>query len=240
MKRCPQCNTVFEAAMLYCKEDGTPLVNEALPMPSDFSSENGEGEQETIVRNHPITVEIPHKTIPEPQPTIPQQPQVNPYAPNHANYSQPVPPAKNRGCLKYTLILLIGLVIGGGIVLAILGIGFAYMNQSANTDPNSNAAKTVEKTPVSESKNNSVDANTNKHSKPNSQINDAKLNGRIIKDAANLRSNASSRAKKIDTLPLNDRIEIVQRKSSTSKWYEIECEHGSRGWIDGYSIEFTE
>lgn len=241
MKRCPQCNTVFEDEKIFCTEDGTSLVAEAFAMPSDFSPEDQGGEQETVIRNQPINIDISNPNIPPPeQPQTIQQPLVNPYAPNPGNFSAQVPPKPNRGCLKYSLFLVTGLLIGGGIVLGIMGIGFVYMNTSADRNRNSNIEETAQNTLTNDTKDNSNKQSTSKHSATNTNADEAKLNGRVIKSQAILRSSPSSGARIIDRLPGDDRIEIVQRKSSTSRWYQVECEHGSSGWVDGYSIEFTE
>lgn len=231
MKRCPQCNTVFEDGMIYCKEDGTTLVNEPLPLPSDFTPEDNNAEERTVIRNEPFTVNIPPPQIPEQQPPINQvQPPVNPYSP------QVKMPEANRGCFKYSMFLLIGLILGGGIALGIVGFGFYYMKDSVVENRDSNIEEASEKTPA----NKSDETLDDKHSKESSSADASILNGRIIKSGAILRSLPNSNADKIDTLPTDDRIEILQRKSSTSRWYEVECEHGSHGWIDGNSIEFTE
>ncbi len=233
--------------MLYCKQDGTPLIAEVFSLPSDFVSDekdSDEGEQATVLRNQPIHFDISNPKIPDKQtkrqtqvPTA--QPQVNQYAPTHGNIPPQVNSKPNRGCLKYTLILLVGLLIGGGIVLALLGFGYFYMNSHAKDDLNVNTETTVEKTPAKRTDNNSVKKTTDKHSEKNSDVNESSLNGQIIRNSATLRSSPASSGKRIERLPKNDRIEIIKRKSSNSKWYEIECEHGSRGWIDGNLIEFT-
>jgi hypothetical protein len=240
MKRCPQCNSVYEDEKIYCLEDGTSLVNEAFTLPSDFSPEDQSGEQETVIRNPPLVFDISNQNIPTQQPQTQHlpKPPVNPYAPNQGNFSGQVPSKPNRGCLKYSLFLLIGLLIGGGIVLGIMSIGFVYMNNSANENKNSNISETAQNTASNRSTDDKQTTGT--HSEKNVNADQTKLNGRVIRNRAVLRSSPSSSAGIIDRLPKDDRIEIVQRKSSTSRWYQVECEHGSKGWIDGYSIEYTQ
>ncbi len=235
MKRCPQCNTVFENEMIYCKEDGTTLINEPLPLPSDFTpDENNNDEERTVIRNESFTVDIPPPQMSDrqsPPPMNRTQSPVNPYPP------QMSPPETNRGCYKYSIFLLIGLILGGGIALGIVGFGYYYMQNSTAENQNSSIEKTAENNSVG----NSDATPDDKHSEKNADAAAAgNLNGRIIKNNAILRASPSSSASRIDTLPFDDRIEIIDRKSLSSKWYEIECEHGSRGWIDGYSIEFAE
>ncbi len=242
MKRCPQCNTVFEDELQFCKEDGSPLIEEKLPLPSDFSPVNrDEGEQETVIRHQPISFDIsssdnvPQRTQPTEEP-----PQVNPYVPDHGNFPPPHPPKQSRSCLKYAIFLVIGLIIGGGVVLAIMGVGFFYMNNVSDANQNPEIAAHTENANQNTEKTRAKKSSNDRHSEPNLEADTAKLNGRIIKNRAVLRSSPSGRARRVDVLPNNDRIAIINRKSSSSKWYQIECEHGSRGWIDGYSIEFTE
>lgn len=231
MKRCPQCNSVFEDEMIFCKQDGTLLGQDGFSLPSDFlPNAETETEQETVLRYQPINIDIEKPNIPQ-QPQPIEQPQVNPYIPNHGNFPPPSSPKQNRGCLKYSVFLLIGLIIGGGIVLAILGFGYFYLNKSSNANVANNNTNIAT--------NQNTKTSDNKHSQPNPNVDEKSLNGRIIRANAILRSTPNSNSKRVDTLPKNDRIEIIQRRSSTSKWYEIECEHGSRGWIDGYTIEFT-
>lgn len=229
MKRCPQCNSVFEDEKAFCTEDGTALVVETFSLPSDFVPEdNDDDEQETILRYKPEGFEISN-------PSIPEQPEVNPYAPSHANTPEPQKP--NRGCFKYGLILGIGSIIGGGLVLAMLGIGYVYLNSQTNGNGNANRKRTIESTPTEKPK--PTPQSEKSHTKRNKNADEQKLNGRVIKSRAILRSSPDSGAKRVDRLPRNDRLEIIKRKSKTSKWYQVECEHGSRGWVDGYSIEFT-
>jgi hypothetical protein len=39
---------------------------------------------------------------------------------------------------------------------------------------------------------------------------------------------------------MNDRIDIIRRENENSPWYQIECEHGTGGWMHGDTIEFTQ
>ncbi len=245
MKRCPQCNTVFEDEMTYCKEDGTPLVNDSMSLPSDFVPEDhDDDEQETVLRHTPINFDISNPSVPPNQPqtsqSMPQQPQVNPYAPNHGNSIPPTPPKSNRGCLKYSLFLFIGLLLGGGAVLVIMGVGFVYMNVSSNNNRPPKIEKVEKRKSENNSNRNTRRRSSKKHSEPNTEVDDSKLNGRIIRNRASLKSTPRYRSRTIDRLPKNDRIEIIRRRTPTSSWYEVRCEHGSRGWISGYAIEFTD
>jgi hypothetical protein len=250
MKRCPKCNTVFEDEMTFCKEDGTPLLNDSMPLPSDLTPEDhDEGEQETVLRYKPINFDISNpgrsssakQTPPSPVPA--NQPPVNPSAPNQGNsVPPPIPPTikKGGGCFRYSLILILGLLIGGGGVLVILGIGFVYYNDRLQINNPPGATKTKENTPPRETNKNSNKTVSKNHSQRNTEADEKKLNGQVISRRASLRASPSNRSKRIARLPRNDRIEIIRRKSPTSSWYEIECEHGARGWISGFSIKFNE
>ncbi len=243
MKRCPQCNSVFEDEKIFCTEDGKPLVAETFSMPSDNSPEDHDDEQETILRYKPVDIAFSDSAPPQDQPhpeTNQTPPQVNPYAPNHANFSDKASPKESRGCLTYGFILLIGLFLGGTVVLGVFGLGYYYMNSISNQNEDSKIAEKTEKTPKTETKKTSKKTPPAKHTEKNTDIDASKLNGQIIKSRSVLRSLPNSKSKRIDSLPRNDRIQILRRKNSTSKWYEVECEHGSKGWIDGYSIKFTE
>ena len=54
MKRCPQCNKVYENDVSYCLDDGSGLVTETFVLPSEGS----DFEAETIIRHDPIVVDL--------------------------------------------------------------------------------------------------------------------------------------------------------------------------------------
>lgn len=51
MKKCPQCNSVYTFETIYCLNDGTPLITENFPLPTESSL----SEEETVIRNKPVT-----------------------------------------------------------------------------------------------------------------------------------------------------------------------------------------
>lgn len=55
MKKCPKCNSVYTFETAYCLNDGTSLIIENFPLPTEDSS----GEEETIIRNKPVTLNTP-------------------------------------------------------------------------------------------------------------------------------------------------------------------------------------
>jgi hypothetical protein len=246
MKRCPQCNTVFEDEKDFCTADGTRLINETFSLPSDFApKDHPDDEQQTVIRYKPIKFDIPKpKTSPQPkaQTSVPNKPNVNPYAPHPGGTIPSQTVAKPKGgCFKSFLILLLGLFIGGGIVLAILGVGYVYINNFP--DQNTTGEKTADDrsdNKTDKQPNDNTDKKpTGRHSEQNTEIDESRLNGRVIRTRASLRTSPANRSKRVARLPKNDRLEVIRRKSSKSKWYEVRCEHGVRGWIDGNQIELT-
>jgi len=68
---------------------------------------------------------------------------------------------------------------------------------------------------------------------------DDEFNGRVITLNAYVRSQPSRTAREIDVLPIDDRLEIEERENENSPWFEVTCEHGTKGWMHGNTIEFT-
>ena len=241
MKRCPQCNSVFEDDKAFCPKDGISLVNDTFSLPSDFAPEDfdDDDEQQTIIRLPQKRIKTSKPKI-APQPELPKvQAEVNEYAPIHDNISPQTPPKESGGCLKYSIILILGLLIGGGIVLGFVAASYYYFYNDV-TKGSQTLEESTDKSDENTDNKDSEKIVAGDHSKPNPSANESKLNGQIIKKTATLRSKPDSQAQRVDTLPKNDRIEIIKRRSSTSKWYQVKCEHGSKGWIDGYLIKFTE
>lgn len=228
MKRCPQCNSLYEDSVQFCLNDGNPLVNESFSLPSD--------EEETIIRHDPITINVPAPTEQA-----------------AANYNPPVenvvvipanPATANR---NYALFLIIGLLIGGGLVMATLLLSKNYFQSaktnSINITANSNQAANVK---IPKSTTDVLDTNTattenpsGKHDEPNPDANDGLFNGRVIASNARVRSEPNSNASVVDVLPFGDRLDIIDRAGANSPWYQVECEHGTTGWMHGDTIEFT-
>ena len=226
MKKCPQCNSVFEDETFYCLNDGTPLVNEMFSMPSANTSE-----EPTLVRSEPIVINLASKNEPL-QPTV--------------NFQTPPPaenvfvvPARNAPANKnYALFLVIGLLIGGALVLATLLLSRNF-SQSANTTATNKSVNVTVKTPQPNNENNFVETVSSRHNEPNEAANNEDFNGRVIALNARIRSAPDMDASVIDTLPMDDRLNIIRRENSNSPWYEAECEHGTSGWMHGNTIEFT-
>lgn len=209
MKRCSQCNSVFEDSLAYCTNDGTKLANEDFVLPSENSAETDE--VETIIHHDPIQIEIP-----EIQPVTP--PVVNYQIPASGNVV-PVIVEKERNIGKYLLFLIVGLFLGSALV-----IGLFLLMFSRNRNQN------VEK-PVIENVQNS----SGKHDAKNTTRKDSEFNGFVLTENANLRSAPNSNV--LDTLPKNDRLEIVERDNA---WYRVICEHGMGGWMHGNTIRFND
>jgi hypothetical protein len=74
-----------------------------------------------------------------------------------------------------------------------------------------------------------------KHAERNPTRNDAEFNGFVLSEAANIRSSPGSAV--LDSLPKNDRLEILERDNA---WYRVVCEHGIAGWMHGNTIRFND
>jgi len=228
MKRCPQCNSVFDDTLDYCTNDGTPLVEETFILPSESSPI--EAEEITIIRHEPITIDIPSAQ--------------NPVAPTEQFTYAPIPPVetvvieKRRNTGKYLLFLVLGSILGGGMVLAAVLFGvYLYQNNPPQTENTAtrnaptNSAQTPKITPTP------ITASA-KHEKRTDESDDD-FNGRVITLNAYVRSSPNRSAKEVDVLPIDDRLNIEDRENENSPWYRVTCEHGTSGWMHGNTIEFT-
>ncbi|MDQ3321146.1 MAG: hypothetical protein M3525_01620, partial [Acidobacteriota bacterium] len=129
MKRCPQCNTVFGDELVYCPNDGAALLKESFSLPSESDFEN-----ETIIRREPIFVDLSNENH-APNVNSPAQQ----YAPPVEDVIVRVSPAKNNAG-KYALFLLVGLLLGGGLVLATLLLTRNSAPDDANNNLETNSA----------------------------------------------------------------------------------------------------
>jgi hypothetical protein len=214
MKKCPQCNNVFADDNKYCLNDGTLLIEENLPMPSEIEI----GEEPTQIRTEPIIVDIAQE-IP---PTV-----ENPPVQETIIVHRP-PEEKRSKTPKYIVFLLLGLLIGGGLVLGtFLLAGKFYQNQNSNVDY-TNVNLSVKNTE-------NVGAKSDKTISDNSDG----FNGRVIAINANLRSEPGLYSDEIAVLPIDEKINIIRRENDSSPWYYVEAENGESGWIHGNTIEFT-
>lgn len=227
MKKCPQCNNVFEDQLIYCTKDGTPLIEETFVLPSESSPIDTE--EETLIRHDSITVNIPDTEKPTEEfnrstTTAPTEQVV------------PIVIEKQRNTGKYLLFLIVGLILGGGLVLGTLGfVWFLYQENSVQTDnrTNRNSAQTVEKTTTETPK-----IADEKH-ETRTAAPDDEFNGRVITLNAYVRSAPDRGSDETDILPINDRLNIIRRENENSPWYFVTCEHETSGWMHGNTIEFT-
>lgn len=109
MKKCPQCNSVYSFDTNFCLNDGVPLVEDSLQMPTQVFL----AEEETVVNKKPIFT--------PPPPPIPKS-----------------EPKRSSGFGKSFLFLVVGLLLGGIVVLGILFAILSQMkkDESANTNVN--------------------------------------------------------------------------------------------------------
>ena len=228
MKRCPQCNNVYEDDVRFCLNDGAGLVAETFALPSEAD----DFEAETIIRNAPVVVDLSAGNLP-PKPIIYQNPPVE-------TVIIEKPPRKRK---SPAIFLVLGLILGGGLVLATLLLARSfYRNNNSNSvkitqtsDTNSN--KTIKVSPTETPTD--IKEFTKKH-ELRTDADDSEFNGRVIASNAYIRASPSRNAEETDVLPIDDRINIERRENENSPWYFVTCEHGTSGWMHGNTIEFTQ
>ena len=224
MKKCLQCNSVYGYENLYCLNDGTILVSENFSLPSD------DFEAETIVRNEPVKIDLSNKNIPPETVTYPNQPTETVIVKQPANRRNPA------------VFLVLGLLLGGGLVLAtlLLARSFHQTDDTATVKVNQTADSSSGKT----NKNSAAEAPldieklTRKH-ETRTNADDQEFNGRVIALNAYLRASPNINSDETDVLPVDDRLNIERRETERSPWYLVTCEHGANGWMHGNTIEFT-
>ena len=236
MKRCPKCNVVFEDEKRFCGTDGSTLVGEPFTLPSDYASQEFDDEQETLIRARPIDLGF-SEDFSEPPPIEEDSiPLVKVEEPPQA----PPPSAdKPKGkFLKYVAMLIVGLVVGSGLVLGVLGLGYLYLSNQSQPETTSNEKPVNEKDTPTETIAPEIDVNAVDHSKRNPNADADKLNGSVIKKKVFVRLKPDRTSAKAGLVPRNDRLNIIKRENDSSPWYQIECEHGVRGWMHGNTIRF--
>ena len=227
MKRCPQCSRVFDDSLDYCTEDGTPLVAETFVLPSEVSPIE---EEETIVRREPVKIEIPVQEAAAPTEQIDYQ--VTPTGETII----PVVIEKRRNTGKYLLFLVLGLLLGGGLVLAAVLFSM-YLSQEKPAQNVNVTTRNSTLTPKPTATETPITASA-KHEKRTNQSDD-EFNGRVISLNAYVRASPNRNSKEIDVLPVDDRLNIEERENEDSPWFRVTCEHGTSGWMHGNTIEYT-
>lgn len=224
MKKCPQCNSLYTDDTQYCLNDGEILISEVLPLPSEINDD----EEITIVRTEPIVVDLSATDA------------------ETLQYQAPPPnvPAKTKSSSKnYIVFLIIGLLLGGGLVLATLFLAEKfYRNNEAN---NTNSAMINSNQPQNNNDMKNTDSQVNKQVTASAKHqektadSDEEFNGRVITLNAYIRSSPSRNSSEIDVLPIDDRLTITARDNPNSPWFHVVCEHGTSGWMHGNTIEYT-
>ncbi len=225
---------VYGDEVVYCLNDGAAVIEETFPPPRADDSI----EEETVIRHEPIIVDLGANAEPQ-NPTI--------YQVSPASENVVVIPAKRVSPNKnYLIFLIIGLVLGGSLVLGTLLLSKTFFqNENSNSVATNKAENSMKVISVAENQNKNVNVNTvsemptSKHDKQSETKEDEDFNGRVISLNARVRSSPSAESSAVDTLPMNDRINIIKRENPNSPWYEVECEHGTSGWMHGNTIEFT-
>lgn len=227
MKKCPQCNKVFEDSLSFCTHDGTPLIAENFAPPSEFADND---EEETVIHHEPIVIDFS-----TPQPPIAEAIHQTP-----PPVVAPIVIEKRRNIGKYLIFLILGLFLGGGLVLAALLLAqriFQGNNPQTGGGTNVNSANTANRPPKTPATPTPFPMKS-EHLTRTSDDED-EFNGRVIALSAFVRSAPSKDAPQSDLLPQDDRLNIERRASANSPWYYISCEHGTKGWMHGDTIEFT-
>lgn len=234
MKVCPQCNSVFGDDFVYCSNDGSVLTEENLTLPTE-----DDAEAETVIRRkgEPIVVDF-NELSPTQAETV------------EMNYGN-LPPTQSALVVErkssakfYALFLVVGLLLGGGLVLATL-FASKIINRPAETNVAIQTKTNENKpSPTPENTNSERDNEVDKiadeiHTLKDPSKTDEDFNGRVIVENANVRSAPSNNATQVDILPNGDRLTVERRASATSPWYYVVCEHGVSGWMHGNTIEFT-
>ena len=122
MKKCPQCNNSYGDENLFCLDDGTPLTAELQPTVAfNHHLQNTKGQ--SFVVNIGQNEETPTQVVPLPPINNPSQPTQN-----------------TSGAKNYLIVLLLGLLIGGGLVLATIFLmkGFGETKNDVAVIPNAN------------------------------------------------------------------------------------------------------
>jgi hypothetical protein len=234
MKRCAQCNNLYPDETQYCLNDGRLLLSERLPLPSELSVDD---EEITVLRHEPIVVDLSAAAGYEPKTEVLPHPLPPPVA------AIPVKRKSNVG--KYLAFMIIGLLLGGGLVLATLFLtrNFNQNNDAGNNRTISNANANANQAHAAEPKNTASPANTplpvNPEHQKRTSVGDDEFNGRVITLNAYVRSSPSRTSPELDVLPIDDRLTITARDNPNSPWFHVVCEHGASGWMHGNTIEYT-
>ena len=237
MKRCPQCDQVFENDDEFCPHDAARLVAENFALPSNET----DFEAETVVRREPFVVDLSEGG-------------------GRENVIQPTPvesvvvnPAPKNDSKNAAIYLALGLLLGAILVLATLILARSfYAGGAANDNAKTVAVNVSSNAPKNSALENRAETNANflnknaldaaatnaKHAARTS-TGDEEFNGRVIALNAFVRASPSKSAAQIDILPLNDRINIERRENESSPWFYVTCEHGTSGWMHGDTIEYT-
>lgn len=227
MKKCPQCNKVFDDNLVYCTQDGTPLVTENFAPPTEILEDT---EEETVIHREPIVVDFSQAAATTEQLNYQTPPTQNPL---------PIIVERKSNFWKYLLFMFVGLIFGGSLVLAALflsgKISPANNSQVAVKNTANNAENRPQKSPTATP----TPFPLNSEHQTRTEEDDEEFNGRVIASTAFVRSAPSKDAAQSDLLPKDDRLKIERRANDNSPWYNVSCEHGTKGWMHGDTIEFT-
>lgn len=245
MKRCPQCNRVFENDSAFCPHDAAALVAENFSLPS---ATEPDFEDATVIRREPIIVDLSK------QKTVAYKPVEQPIPPSTPENLVVEIPSKNNS-KNAAIYLALGLLLGGILVLATLIFARGYysgndaengaaqqiaVNVAAqNTAPKNAALGNRAENNANLLNKNVLDLTANAKHDGQTATDDEEFNGRVIARNAYVRASASKSGAQTDVLPLDDRINIERRENESSPWFYVSCEHGTSGWMHGDTIEYV-
>lgn len=225
MKKCPKCNFVFEDDKRFCPNDGTELIAEQFPLPSEVSQT--EDEEQTVVRVRPIPADESARSDPVRQPSVSRYSRLDPQIRKATG-------REKRGCLLKSLILIVVVAFGVVVTTGLIAGGYFYFTSSVLEQ------QPVKKPSSPPKRTAPVTLDPNVHAERNLGADESTLNARVIVSNAAVRSAAGKSSKQIAVLPRGDRLRIIERRSPVSAWYRVECEHGIEGWMHGNSIEYVD
>jgi hypothetical protein len=230
MKRCPQCNNIFDDQLLYCPTDGMLLIAEEFVLPSESAVPIDE-EEITVIRHEPVTIDISQQT------NAPTEQFRNPVLPAQA--ITPIIVQRQRNTGKYIAFLFVGLLLGAALVLATMFLAKNfYQNKTTEVAVNVNRNAQANSTGNAKVASDIPKAPDPKHQQ-RTGVADDEFNGRVIAANAYVRASPNRNSAETDVLPVGDRLTIQNRENDNSPWFFVTCEHGASGWMHGNTIEYT-
>ncbi len=182
MKKCPQCNNSYGDENLFCLNDGTPLTAELRPTMA-FNHHLPETKDLSFVVDLAQNEETPTQVVP-------LLPIINP----------PQPTQKTSGAKNYLIALLLGLLIGGGLVLATIFLmkDFGETKNDVAVMPNTNH-------------------NQNKNLSENKKSEELKKDSTVVSNTNEINSVKPAANADITNKPADDNANKLKREEAEKK-----------------------